>query len=706
MANDTLQQQLDYFFKPQSIAVIGATSKEFTIGRAILHNMVINEFNGKIFPVNPKAEVIHSLKCYRSVLDIPDSVDMAVIMVKKELVAETLEQCGQKGIKAAITITSGFKEIGGAGVAEEKRVLEIAQKHNIRMIGPNCFGIFNTASEISLNATFSKTKPRRGKVAFISQSGALGEAILDYAYQIGLGFSLFASIGNKADLTENDFLEYLENDPNTEIILLYMENFADARGFSEIAARVARKKPIMAIKSGRSQAGAKAISSHTGVLATPDAGVQAMFEQCGIIRVETVDGLFDFTLAFVHQPLPKSNRVGIITNAGGPGIMATDAAVKAGLEVASLNEETTKYLRANLSDMAAVGNPIDVIASGGADSYRAAMEACFSDPNVDSIICIFVPPIVTDHLAVNKAIAETIDKHKNSKPVVGCFMNVPEIIAGSDELIKRNVPIYTFPEAAARAVSGMVRYSNFLNRPESKTAAFKVDKPAAAKIIESAVRAGTKAIMGQEAIAILEAYGINTAKTAPVKTLEQLKQISPKIGYPQVMKLDDPNVIHKTDVGGVALNLKSLDDATAAFNRMAEKLSGPQGFAGVIIQQMIKGGVETIIGMNRDSSFGPLLMFGLGGVSVEIMKDVAFRVYPLTDNDADAMIRGIKGFKLLSGFRGSKPSDLDTLKETILRLSQLSGDFPQIESFDLNPFLSGDTKANSVAVDARFILKI
>jgi acetyltransferase len=706
MASDTLKQQLDYFFKPQSVAVIGATSKEFTIGRAILHNMVINEFNGKIFPVNPKAEVIHSLKCYRSVLEIPDSVDMAVIMVKKELVAETLEQCGQKGIKAAITITSGFKEIGGAGVAEEKRILEIAQKHNIRMIGPNCFGIFNTAADISLNATFSKTKPRRGKVAFISQSGALGEAILDYAYQIGLGFSLFASIGNKADLTENDFLEYLENDPNTEIILLYMENFADAKGFSEIASRVARKKPILAIKSGRSQAGAKAISSHTGVLATPDAGVQAMFEQCGIIRVETVDELFDFTLAYVHQPLPKSNRVGIITNAGGPGIMATDAAVKAGLEVAPLTEETTKYLRANLSDMAAVGNPIDVIASGGADSYRAAMEACFSDPNVDSIICIFVPPIVTDHLAVNKAIAETIDKHKNSKPVVGCFMNVPQIIAGSDELIKRNIPIYTFPEAAARAVSGMVRYRNFRNRSVGKIPSYQVDKQAVARIIDNAVKSGTKAIMGQEAIAILEAYGINTAKTAPVKTLEQLKELSPKIGYPQVMKLDDPSVIHKTDVGGVALNLKSLEEATAAFNRMAEKLSGPTGFAGVIIQQMIKGGVETIMGMNRDSSFGPLLMFGLGGVSVEIMKDVAFRVYPLTDYDADAMIHEIKGFKLLSGFRGSKPSDLETLKDTILRLSQLSGDFPQIESLDLNPFLSGDTKANSVAVDARFILKI
>jgi acetyltransferase len=706
MTDNGRKHELDFIFKPKSIAVIGATAKEYTIGRAILHNMVINEFIGKIFPINPKAEVIHSLKCYQSVADIPDAVEMAIIMVKKELVAETIEQCGQKGIKGTVVITSGFKEIGGAGITEELKLVDISRKYGMRMIGPNCFGVFNTDPEVSLNGTFSKTKPIRGKVAFVSQSGAMGEAILDYAYQIGLGFSIFASIGNKADISENDLLEYLENDPRTEIILLYMENFAEARKFADIAARVSRKKPILAIKAGRSQAGAKAISSHTGVLATPDVGVQAMFEQCGIVRIDTVDQLFNYTLAYVHQPIPKSNRVAIITNAGGMGIMATDISVIAGLEVTALTEETTKYLRANLSHMAAVGNPIDVIASGGADSYRAAMTACFTDPNVDAIICIFLPPIVVDHQAVIKAIAETVEKYKNSKTVVVCLMNPPEIIAGSEELVKRNIPIYTFPEAAAQAVAGMVQYGKYLNRPEGQKRTFKADKQTVAKIIETVAKNGQKTIMGHEAIRILELYGIPTAQTASIKDTGQLKQLSSQIGYPQVMKLDDPSVIHKTDVGGVALNIKSLEEATVAFQRMAEKLGGPKGFAGVIIQQMVSGGVETIIGMNNDPSFGPLLMFGLGGVAVEVMKDVAFRVYPLTDLDASEMIRQIKGFKLLSGFRGSKPVDLAVLEETLLRLSQLAGDFPQIESFDLNPFIAGESRETSRAVDARFILNI
>ncbi len=705
MSESANKSDLDYIFRPKSIAVIGATVKEYTIGRAILHNMIINEFKGKIFPVNPHAQVIQCLKCYPDVEAIPDPVDLAVIMVKKELVAETLEQCGRKNVKGAVVITSGFREIGGKGIEEEERLIKIINKYGMRMVGPNCFGIINTDPQISINATFSKTRPRQGKVAFISQSGALGEAILDYAYQLKLGFSIFVSMGNKANISGADMLEYLENDPRTELILLYLENFKNPRRFAEIARRVAHKKPIIAIKAGRTSAGAKAISSHTGVLATPDVGVDAMFRQCGVIRVDTVDELFDYTLAFVSQPLPKSNRVAIITNAGGPGIMATDAAVGAGLEVAPLTADTTAYLRAHLPDMAAVGNPIDVIASGGPDAYGAALNAVFRDPNIDSIICIFVPPIVVDHRAVINAIAETVDRFNNCKTFLACFMNMPEIIAGHEELANRHIPIYTFPEAAARALAGLFKCAQYRNRPDGALKTFEVDRETAMAVVKSAIAAGRKAIMGGEAIAILRAYGINVAPTAKAKTAVELAKLSSEIGYPQVIKLDDPEVIHKTDVGGVVLDINSLEEAKKAFARLEAAFTRNGVFAGVIIQKMIKGGIETIIGMNCDPYFGPLLMFGLGGISVEVMKDVAFMMYPLTDRDAAEMIRQIKGYPLLFGFRGAAPVDHARLEETLLRLSQLVGDFPEFESLDINPFIAGTRPENSLAIDARIILK-
>ncbi len=702
-----MTSSLDGIFRPKSIAVIGASTKKGTIGREILHNLIESEFNGKVFPVNPKAGVIHSIKCYSTILDVPDAVDLAIIIVPRDYVKTIMEQCGEKGVKGVVVITSGFKETGEEGAEKELELLEVARKYNMRMVGPNCFGVLNTDPNVSMNATFSKTKPLFGKVGFTSQSGALGEAILDYANQIKLGFSMFVSVGNKADISGNDLLRYWQNDPNTEIILLYLENFGDPRQFTRIARGITRKKPIIAVKAGRTAAGAKAISSHTGVLAALDVGTEALFNQCGVLRVSSVDELFDVALALSNQELPKGDRIAVITNAGGPGILATDAIVSLGMKMAAFEDKTLKYLKKNLPAVAATTNPVDVIASGGPDAYRAAMDAVLSDKNVDGVIVIFVPPIVVDHRSVIKAIVEMIEKHKNNKTVLGCFMSVPDIIAGSEEMAKHKIPIYTFPESAAKAMSAMVRYHRWTQRPEGKSVKFQVKDNKVQKIVDAAVKAKRKMIVGEEALDILDAYGINAAKSKKAKTPPDLKKAVAKLKYPLVMKIDDPNITHKTDVGGVIADLRSQAEIAEAFKTMKKNFTKPKkSFAGVIIQEMVKGGVEIIMGMNHDPSFGPIMMFGIGGIYVEVMKDVAFKIHPLTDYDADEMIKSIKGYPLLTGFRGAPAVNLDVVRENILRLSQLVTDFPIFESLDVNPFIATSKAEKSKAVDARFVLSL
>jgi len=701
-----MTSSLDGIFRPKSIAVIGASTKKGSIGREILHNLIDSEFNGKVFPVNPKASVIHSIKCYSTILDVPDAVDLAIIIVPRDHVKIALEQCGEKGVKGVVVITSGFKEIGEKGAQKELELMEIIRKYDMRMVGPNCFGVLNTDTDFSMNATFSKTKPLVGKVGFMSQSGALGEAILDYASQIKLGFSMFASVGNKADISGNNLLQYWRDDPNTEIILLYLENFGDPYRFTKIARSVTRKKPVIAVKAGRTAAGAKAISSHTGVLAGMDIGTDALFSQCGVLRVSSVDELFDVALALSNQDLPKGDRIAIITNAGGPGILAADAIESLGMQMAVFENKTLKHLRDNLPEVAAVNNPVDVIASGGPDSYREAMDAVLSDKNVDAVIVIFVPPIVVDHRAVIEAIVEMIEKHKNNKTVLGCFMSAPELISGSEELTKHHIPIYTFPESAAKAMSAMVRYRKWIERPEGKTIEFEVNKAEVKRILNDAAKSKKKIIVGDEALSILNAYGVEVAKSVKAKTQADIKKAVSKLKFPLVMKIDDPDVTHKTDVGGVMADLRDQNEVIDALEVMKSKFGrSKRGFAGVVLQEMVKGGVETIIGMNYDPSFGPLMMFGLGGIYVEVMKDVAFKVHPLTDFDAKEMIQSIKGYPLLTGFRGTAPVNLKVLEKTLLRISQLFSDFPIFESFDVNPFIVTTKGEKSRAVDARFVLK-
>ncbi len=702
-----MDRSLDGIFRPKSIAVIGASTRKATIGREILHNLIESEFNGKVFPVNPKASVIHSIKCYSTILDVPDAVDLAIIVVPRDIVKMILEQCGEKGVKGVVVITSGFKETGEEGAEKELELMEVIRKYNMRMVGPNCFGVLNADPNYSMNATFSKTKPPVGNVGFMSQSGALGEAILDYADRLRLGISMFASVGNKADVSGNDILAYWEDDPNTELILLYLENFGDPRRFTPIARGITRKKPIVAVKAGRTAAGARAVSSHTGALAGLDVGADALFDQCGVQRVTSVDELFDVAIAFTNQPLPEGDRIAVITNAGGPGILATDAVVSLGMKMADFEPKTLKQLKANLPPIAAINNPIDVIAAGGSDSYRVAMDAVLSDKNVDGVIVIFVPPVVIDHWAVIRAIVEMIAKHHNNKTVLGCFMGTPDGIAGLEEMAKHKIPIYTFPESAAKAMWAMTRYRKWIERPEGKISNFKVKKDRVRKIVDAAVKANREILVGEEALEILDAYGVGVAISMKAKSQQDMKKAASKLKFPLVMKIDDPKIVHKTDVGGVVTDLRNQAELDDAFKKMKKRFSRPKRkFSGVILQEMVKSGVETIMGMHDDPSFGPLLMFGLGGIYVEVMKDVAFKIHPLTDYDAEEMIRSVKGYPLLTGFRGSPAVDLKILEKTLLRLSQMVSDFPIFESFDVNPFIACKKTGKSKAVDARFVLKI
>jgi acetate---CoA ligase (ADP-forming) len=698
---------LDNIFRPKSIAIVGASTKEGTIGYVILNNLLRYNYRGKLFPINPKADMIGNLKCYKSVLDIPEEVDLAIIVVSRDFVKPSLEECGQKGIKGIVTITAGFKEIGGEGIAKENELMEIVRRYGMRMVGPNCYGMVNTDQAYSLNGTFSKLNPLRGKVAFLSQSGALGEVVLDYTNRLNLGISMFVSIGNKADISDIDVLKYWQDDPNTQVILIYMENIENASELIRISKEISKKKPMVAVKAGRTESGARAISSHTGVLAGGDVGTGAFLDKCGILRAASIDEMFDMAMAFSNQSLPKGDRIAVITNAGGPGILATDAIESLELKMARFEKNTIEYLRANLLPMAAVNNPIDVIASGGPDAYAAATQAALLDPNVDGLIVVFVPPILVDHKAVINAVIDKVEKYANGKTVLSCLMGSPSGIAGTEDLIAHNIPVYAFPEGAARGMNALWQYRQLRERSHDAPVPLSVNIKGTREIINSAKSAGHQIIMGPEAMAVLEAYGIGAASSVKIKSISELEVALAKLRFPIVMKIDDPSVVHKTDMGGVILNIATKEAAHEAFEAMRKRFGGEKGeVAGIMLQEMVKGGIETIIGLSRDPSVGALMMFGLGGVSVEIMKDVAFKVAPLTKTEAAEMIRSVKGYRLLSGFRGAPAANLKILEETILRLSQLTCDFPEIESFDVNPFIVKPDGEISAAVDARFVLKI
>lgn len=696
--------ELDGLFRPRSVAVIGASRRKGTIGREMLHNILGAEFNGKVFPVNLRESVVHSIKAYSTILDVPDAVDLAIVIVPKNNVRDVVAQCGEKGVKGVIVISAGFSEVGPEGKKREREVLEVVREHSMRMIGPNCFGIVNTDPEISLNATFGKTFPKQGTLGFITQSGAMGEAIMNQAAELGIGFSIVASIGNKADISSNDILTYLKDDPNTDTILMYLENFGNPRHFTQIARDISRTKPIVVVKSGRTSLGAKAASSHTGALAGLDVGVDALFEQAGVMRVETVEELFDVAMALSSQPVPKGNRVCVVTNAGGPGILATDALINNGLEMPPLSKAVVTELKKFSSEDASFSNPMDMVAGAGAKQFRLTLGAIKEDKRYDTILPIFVPPVTIDQLEVARSIQEALEG--SGKSVYACFMGAGEGSAGVDYLKAHSIPVYVFPEAIAKVLATMDRYRQWARKPKEKFPKFKVDTERVSEIVATANENESHAIVGEDAIEILQAYGIPAAGYQYATNAKQAVEIARKISYPVVMKIGAPSILHKTEVKGVLVDLRSDKEVRDAFNDLKKRVAkiAPGEKFSVVLQQMISGAVETVLGMTTDPSFGPLLMFGLGGVYVEVMKDVSFRIAPVSDQGAKEMIRSLKSYPLLTGFRGAPPVDLATIEEAILRLSKLVHDFPCFSEIDINPFIVSADRAKCKAVDARFIL--
>jgi len=694
--------KLDGLFRPRSVAIIGASRKKGHLARELLHNLIVHEFQGKIFPVNPNADVIHSIKCYPSVGAIPDEVDLAMLIVPRDHVLGAAEECGKKGVKGMVVISSGFREVGPAGVERERKLIALCRKYNMRMIGPNCMGILNTDPAFQLNATFAGTYPRQGPIGFLSQSGAMGAALLSHADTLGLGLSMFASMGNKADVSGNDLLEYWEDDPDTKVVLMYLESFGNPRNFTNIARRVTKKMPVVAVKAGRTAAGAAAAASHTGALAGSDVAVDALLSQCGVIRAQTVNELFDVALAFSSQPLPKGRRVAILTDAGGPAIMATDALIAAGLEMAKLSDATTAEIAKGLSEDASVRNPVDMLGHSGGADYARCLPLLLNDPGVDAVIALYVPPIMHDPVEVAHAIFATAQG--SEKPVVCVLMAHDQVFQAVKQRGGPTLPVYAFPEGAVRALAAMVRYREMRDREPGTMPDFKVDHAGAEKLLRKAAKEGREHLSLEEAQRVLACYGLRFARSRLVKEKIDLRAAMREVGAPAVLKISSPDIVHKTEIGGVVTNVGSADEASVAFDALLHRAKAAHPDAridGVLVQEMVKGGREMILGMTTDRSFGPLLMAGLGGVYVEVLKDVAFRVHPITDREAKEMVESLRAAPLLRGVRGEKAVSIDAYVDALLRVSRLVSDFHGLRELDVNPFMVGETMEESVAVDAR-----
>jgi acetyl coenzyme A synthetase (ADP forming)-like protein len=679
-------------FEPRSVVVIGASRQPGSVGYAVLDGLLNAGFTGVVYPVNPKARAIRGVRAYPTVREVPDEIDLAVIVVPAPVVPQVMEECGQRGVKGAVVISAGFKETGPEGAALEAQVKAIAHRYGIALVGPNCLGVLNTAPDVRLNASFAKAMPEPGRIAFISQSGALCTAVLDYARGQQIGFSKVVSMGNKADVNENDFLRYLWHDPQTRVILLYLEDLAEGREFIELAREITGegpdRKPILALKSGRTPAGARAVSSHTGSLAGSDDVYEAVFMQGGVLRVETVEDLFDYAVAFASQPAPKGRRVAIITNAGGPGIMATDASIRYGLEMATFTEETTRQLRAALPPHASIGNPIDVIGDARHDRYQAALEIALRDPNVDGVIVLLTPQAMTEIEETARVIVETAQRQE--KPILGCFMGVVDVSAGVDILKAHGVPCYTFPEDAVRALSTMARYMNWVTRPRTEVKTFPVEREKARRLLSEAARSAHGFISEVAAFQVLEAYGFPLLPWGVARDADEAVAVAQRVGFPVVLKVLSPDIVHKFDVGGVRLNLRDENDVRQAFAAMMTEIPQRQPGAqleGVLVQAMVRGGREVLLGMKQDPQFGPVLVFGLGGIYVEVLRDVTFRVAPIREFSAERMVRSIRSFHLLEGVRGEPPADIEAITECLKRLSQLAVEQPLIEELDINPLM-------------------
>ena len=711
---------LDAIFSPQSLAVIGASQTPGKVGHDIFVNILKGGYQGTLYPVNPKARSISSVRAYPTIADIPDSVDLAMIILPPQPALAAIKEAIDKGIKGVVIVSAGFREVGGEGLKIENTIVALCREAGVRVVGPNCLGVINPLPNVRLNASFSARMPKAGNISFISQSGALCTAVLDFAADRDFGFSKFISIGNKADIDELDLLRYFHKDKDTEVIMIYLEELRRGPEFIEAVKQITsgdvRPTPVLVIKSGRTSAGARGAASHTGALAGTEEVYDAIFQQSGIIRVDSIDELFDFATAFAYKnesalgkfrrKVPEGNRVAIVTNAGGPGIVATDMTVSSGLELAKFQEETIEALASHLPKTANLQNPVDVIGDAPMDRYENALTAVIRDEGVDGALVILTPQSMTDVLGTAEAIVRIA--RRSYKPILCCFMGIIDVSSGVKYLQTHGVPVFKFPENAAKAFGALYQYSRWLNRQHLAPFDLQYDRQQASRIVQGWLDAGKTHIGELEGIELLKCYGFNVLANALATNENEAAAIANETGFPVALKIVSAQILHKSDAGGVVLGLDNPEEVKKAFNeiiRRAGEYDPQAAIEGVLVQKMAPAGSEVILGLNRYPVFGPLLMVGIGGIFVEIFQDVVFRLAPIGRNEARRMVRQIKGYRLFQGFRGRPPVDIEAIEKHLVSLSKLAADHPQIMELDINPLLVHARGEGATAADCRIILK-
>lgn len=711
--------QLNAIFAPQSVAVVGASTTPGKVGHDIFANILRGGYQGVLYPVNPNARSVLSVRAYPSIGDLPDELDLAIIILPPHRALTAVDEAIGAGVKGLVIVSAGFREVGGEGLEIEQKIVARVKEAGVRLVGPNCLGVINPSSDVRLNASFSARMPEAGNISFISQSGALCTSVLDFAAEADIGFSKFISIGNKADVDELDLLQYLHQDYDTKVIIIYLEELRRGPEFIEAVKKITsgyNSTPVLVIKSGRTSAGAMAAASHTGALAGSEAVYDAIFEQSGIIRADSIGELFNYASAFAFKhksplgkltrKLPRGNRVAIITNAGGPGIVATDMTVSSGLELAKFSEETVQTLAGHLPPTANLHNPVDVIGDATQDRYENALATVIKDEGVDGALVILTPQSMTNALGTAEAVVRIA--RSSNKPLLSCFMGVIDVSPGVKYLQESGYPVFRLPEDAAKAFGALYQYSRWLGRQELAPYDMRHDKTRASGIIAGCLAAGRNYLGELDGLDLLACYGFNVLPTELATTREAAANIAESIGFPVVMKIVSPQIIHKSDAGGVVVGLENRDEVIEAFERIiagAKAYDSHAVIEGVLVQKMAPKGEEVILGMNRYPIFGPLLMFGFGGVFVEVFKDVQFRLAPVDRYEARRMIRGIQAVKLLEGFRGRPKADLDAIEKLIVSLSEMALNHPEISEMDLNPLIVHPEGKGITVADCRIILK-
>lgn len=701
-----MKRDITKFLYPKSIAIIGASSRKGTLSWELVNNLINYGYQGKLFPVNPKAVAVHSIKAFPRVSVIKDKVDLSIIMVPRDIVLSSIDECHKKKIKSVVVITAGFKEVGGQGAELEKELVKKIREYKMTLIGPNCMGLINTHPDVRMNATFVQGTPIHGGIGFVSQSGALGAAVLKTVHQNDIGFGHFLSIGNKADVSGNTVLEFWKDNPDINVITLYLESFGNPRRFMELTREITKKKPVIVIKSARTVAGVRAATSHTGALATSDIVVDAFLEQGGVIRVNTIDEMFDLAKAFDRSNLPMGNRLGILTNAGGPAILAVDESETVGLTIPELSKATQNKLRQIAPPEGSVFNPVDLLPPATAEMYEKAARVMLGDKNIDSLIVILGPPLMLDTLEIAQAICRAAKTSDKTCMIV--LMSQDDVISRLRDVMHDHPPVFRYPEPAARAIGEMVQYNKWQVTPKGVIQRYRGDRKKVEDIFKRQ-KPGCQYLFFDDIKEILNAYGFPVINSYFVNDADGVVNTANKIGYPVVLKIMGRKLVHKSDIGGVAVDIHTEAELRSIAERMKNKLNANgllKYFESFIVQPFLFGGVETIMGVSKDEKAGHLIMFGLGGIYVEVFKDVKFKLLPITDIESESLIKSVKCYQLLKGVRGKTHVDFDFIKENLLKLSQLVSDFPQFIEIDFNPFVFSSDKSRCRILDVRMKVNI